>query len=89
NFSLATIGHEEAARYYGEMTRESATKVAANLVNRDLCRRAREMLSGPAVDPAQLGRMLTEHHEQLSRGIQVSTPLSDEMLQAALDAGAR
>jgi galactokinase len=88
DFSLATVAHEEAARWYPRMTPDSARKIAANLANRDLCQQAKAMLAGGQVDPPALGRMLTEHHRHLSEGLQISTPLIDGMLQAALAAGA-
>jgi galactokinase len=63
-------------------------KLEANLINRDLCRQGRAMLLDGPADPPELGRMLLEHHTQLSEGIGVSTPKLDRMVQAAVDAGA-
>lgn len=71
-----------------QMPDELCCKLSANLVNRDLCQQARAMLANGSVDGAELGRMLTEHHRQLSDGIGVSTPKLDSMVQSALDAGA-
>lgn len=70
------------------MPAELRRKLEANLINRDLCRQGRAMLLDGPVDPEELGRLLLEHHRQLSEGIGVSTPKLDRMVQAAVDAGA-
>jgi len=70
------------------MPAELGRKLEANLINRDLCRQGRAMLLDGPVDPRELGRMLLEHHRQLSEGIGVSTPKLDRMVQAAVQAGA-
>ncbi|MHB9130354.1 MAG: mevalonate kinase family protein [Armatimonadota bacterium] len=70
------------------MPTELRGKLEANLINRDLCQQGRLMLREATIDQAEMGRMLLEHHQQLSEGIGVSTPKLDTMVQAAMDAGA-
>ncbi|MDI6829292.1 MAG: GHMP kinase, partial [Armatimonadota bacterium] len=65
----------------------SATKLKANLINRDITIEAMALFKGKP-DPKKLGELLTKHHEQLRNGIRVSTPKIDSMLQAAIEAGA-
>jgi len=62
-------------------------KAVAHIHDRDLCRKAREMLSRGEVEPERLGSMLTEHHRWL-RVLGVSTPKLDSLVEAALNAGA-
>jgi galactokinase len=59
-----------------------------NLINRDLCRQAHELLQAEAPDVNGLGRLLLAHHGQLSRNIQVSTEKIDRMVEASVAAGA-
>jgi len=63
-------------------------RVEANLVNRDLCQEARGLLSETEVDQARLGAMLYEHQVQLRDGIGVSHPKLDQLIDAAMAAGA-
>lgn len=60
----------------------------ANLINRDICQEARRMLESGHVDPVRLGEMLTEHHNQLRDGLNVSTDKIERINRAALEAGA-
>lgn len=83
-----TTSRSEFAALLPRMPPELAMKLSANLVNRDLCRQASDLLRAEAIEPEVLGALLCEHHSQLARGIGVSTPKLDAMVQAALDAGA-
>lgn len=88
-FDLKTTPMEEAEPFLAEMEPRIARRVRANFINRDLCQEARRMLSAPVVaDPPKLGRMLYEHQTQLRDGISVSHPRLDELIDAAMEAGA-
>ena len=86
-FDLHSTPTEEVASVLDRLPERIATKVRANLVNRDLTVEAMEMFAAD-MDPVKLGNLLTRHHQQLRDGIRVSTPKIDRMLAAALDAGA-
>ncbi len=89
DFSLQSTSLEQAEEYFPLMPENVRRRVRANFINRDICREARELLSQPVVeDTARLGRLLYEHQAQLRDGIGVSHPKLDEMLDAAMAAGA-
>ncbi|MHB8997247.1 MAG: mevalonate kinase family protein [Armatimonadota bacterium] len=89
DFSLQSTSMEQAEEYFPLMPENVRRRVRANFINRDICREARELLSQPVVeDTARLGRLLYEHQAQLRDGIGVSHPKLDEMLEAAMEAGA-
>lgn len=83
-----TSSREQFTDVLPRMPTELGRKLQANLINRNLCREALDLLRESSVDSAGVGQLLTEHHRQLSEGIGVSTPKLDRMAQAALDAGA-
>jgi len=88
-FDLRQTPLAEAEQYFSLMPANVRRRVHANFINRDLCQEARRMLSEPVVtDHAKLGRMLYEHQVQLRDGIGVSHPRLDELIDAAMAAGA-
>ncbi|MFQ6132592.1 MAG: mevalonate kinase [Armatimonadota bacterium] len=88
DFDLRTTPVEVAAPFFADMPPDSARKLAANFVNRDLCRRAEAMLSRRDFDPEQLGRLLTAHHVQLRDGLGISTDKIERLIEASMEAGA-
>ena len=87
-FDLKTTPLELAEPFLDDMPRDSARKLAANLVNRDLCQAARAMLSQADFDPQQLGRLLTAHHTELRDGLGISTQKIERLIQVSMRAGA-
>ena len=87
DFELQTTPAEAIEPHYDAMTPDSARKVAANIVNRDLCQQARKLLSTERPDAAELGRLLTAHHEPLRDGLGVSTDKIERLLAASAKAG--
>lgn len=88
HFDLKTTPREEAESALREMPQELRRGVEANLINRDLCQEGRQMLASGSVDPVRLGAMLTEHHNQLRDGLDVSTDRVERLTNASLEAGA-
>lgn len=86
-FDLHTTTLEQARPWLADLPERSALKVEANIIDRDLCQRGLELLRGD-FDPAELGKLLTRHHRELSHKLGVSTPKIDHMVEAALAAGA-
>jgi galactokinase len=78
---------EQAMAYAEELPEPLKSKAIAHIHDRDLCRRAYEMLKQGRGEAAQLGAMLTEHHRWL-QVLGVSTPKLDALVDAALQAGA-
>lgn len=90
DFDLRATPLAQAEQYFPLMPENVRRRVRANFINRDLCQEARQLLSAPVVtDHAKLGRMLYEHQVQLRDGISVSHPRLDELIDAAMDAGAQ
>jgi galactokinase len=88
HFDLHTTPLEEAEEALKSLPKHNARRVRANLINRDLTRRALQMLQSDHWKPQALGDLLLAHHAQLRDGLEVSTPKMEKMLEAALRAGA-
>lgn len=88
HFDLHTTPLEEADEALKRLPERPARRVRANLVNRDLTRRALQLLQSDKWSPQALGDLLLAHHAQLRDGLEVSTPKIEKMLEAALRAGA-
>ena len=87
-FDLHATPLEAVRPLLPELPPRGREMLEGNLANRDLLCRALAELQQEQPDLAAVGALLTEHHRQLSRYIQVSTPLLDRMVDAALEAGA-
>jgi len=88
HFDLHTTPLEEAEEALKHLPERNARRVRANLINRDLTRRALQLLRSDQWSPQALGDLLIAHHAQLRDGLEVSTPKIEKMLEAALRAGA-
>ncbi len=88
DFDLRTTPQKEIQPYYAQLPARHAEVLRANMIDRDLLQKARQVLAQSPMNHEHLGALLTEHHEQLSRRKRVSTPKIDRMLEAALQAGA-
>ncbi len=88
DFDLHTTPLEQAEEGLKRIPPRNARRVRANVINRDLTRRAYQMLKQDSWDPQTLGNLLLAHHAQLRDGLDVSTPKIEKMLEAALRAGA-
>ncbi|HJN15614.1 MAG TPA: galactokinase family protein [Armatimonadota bacterium] len=87
-FDIHETHLDEARPVLDQLQPRGREMLEGNLINRDICREALVELNKERPDPALFGDLLTRHHEQLSRHIQVSTEKLDQMVQASLDAGA-
>lgn len=88
HFDLHTTPLEEAEEALKHLPERNARRVRANLINRDITRRALQLLQTDGWSPQSLGDLLLAHHAQLRDGLEVSTPKIEKMLEAALRAGA-
>jgi len=91
DFSVRRTPLSLVERYLERLPEDAARVVRAQLVNRDLCREARRLLSHSWLDEEaqrRLGKMLLEHQRQLRDGIGVSHPKLDLLIEAAVEAGA-
>lgn len=88
HFDLHTTTLEEAEEALKRIPKRNARRVRANLINRDLTRRAYQILQTDGWQAQTLGDLLLAHHAQLRDGLDVSTEKIERMLDAALRAGA-
>lgn len=86
DFDLTTTPLDQADELLTAMPAGPARRLRANLVNRDITRRA--LAAIPSGDMNAIGPLLLAHHAQLRDGLDLSTPKIEAMLDAALDAGA-
>ncbi|MFQ5630650.1 MAG: galactokinase family protein [bacterium] len=71
-----------------KLPQRHADVLRANLIDRNLLQEGFLLLQNEQMDHEKFGKLLTKHHEQLSRYKQVSTEKIDRMLDAAIGAGA-
>lgn len=72
----------------GYLSDEAQYLYAGTIRNRDILLEAMNILASSEFDTIAFGKLLTEHHQILSRTLRVSTPLIDSMLDKCLQAGA-
>ena len=71
-----------------ELTEDEQSLLSATLVNRDMERKAAEVLRGGSASGQELGKMMQRHHEALRDGLLLSTAALDKLMKAAIDEGA-
>ncbi len=87
-FSLHAASPDIVRHYARHLSHEDTIVLLATLRNRDITRRARELLGVSPLDQRGLGELLTEHQALLREALRISTPKIDRMIDAALSAGA-
>jgi galactokinase len=87
-FSLHTVLLESLDRFAPELNREQLELLYGTINNRDLTRRAREVLERTPLDHRLVGELLNEHQTVLREILKISTPKIDRMIEAANRAGA-
>ena len=88
DFSLQTIPYEELDRYKDELTDEQLELLEGTLRNRDITFEAEQLLLSDNFDARRLGRLMNEHQKVLRDVLKISTEKIDNMIEAALNAGA-
>jgi galactokinase len=88
SFDIRTTSLEEMTPLLRRLPEGPSRKLYANLINRDLCRRALDLLQQPRFDESEMGSLLDDHHEMLRDHLGVSTPKIEKMIAAAKEAGA-
>lgn len=79
---------EEIANSLAKMEEPTRTMTKTTLLNRDLTRRAYELLTSEVINYDELGQLLDEHHRLLRDGLNRSTEKIESMISAARKAGA-
>ena len=71
-----------------DLSDSEAQLIQATLDNRDIYNQAEIEIRKKVVDLKKIGKLLIKHHENLSKGLRVSTAKIDNMLNASMEAGA-
>ena len=88
DFSLQDVPVEDLDHYRDELTPSRLALLRGTLRNRDITRRAKELLRTPSLDHRKLGALLNEHQTILRDVLRISTPKIDRMILSALASGA-
>ena len=87
-FDLKTIPYDQLSRYQPLLSTDQMEVLQGAVLNRDLTREAKKLMSKDTLDERQLGKLLTEHQDVLAGLLKISTPKIDRMLSSAIKAGA-
>lgn len=87
-FSLADTSESQLPDLSPRLNPEALHLLTETIRNRDILRQALHLFRTNAMTDAQLGDLLTQHHQILRDALGVSTPKIEKMMHAALDAGA-
>ncbi len=87
-FSLQKVKLEDLHKYSPHLNNDQYQILEGTLKNRDLTVVARNELSKKNPDHMFIGKLLSEHHSVLRDILGISTPKIEEMIKAALTAGA-
>jgi len=88
DFSLQTVRSDSLERYRSLVSPAQFELLGGTVKNRDITRRALELLRKAEIDHRAIGRLLTDHQTVLGEILRISTPKIDRMLNAANAAGA-
>ena len=88
DFSLFTANAEELSVYSNLLNNDEIALIEANIANRDILKRALQLLKSNSFKDEDLGNLLNIHQDNLRDKLKISTPKIDRMIRAGLDAGA-
>ena len=88
DFSLQTVNKNDIARYTKDLTEEQIELLNGTVRNREITKKAKQILLDNPVDHQAIGKLLTQHHAVLRDILKISTPKIDRMIEASLKAGA-
>lgn len=88
SFSLQTVSYDDIDKYMPLLDEDGFSLIKGTLRNRDILREAYKELNAPVIDRNKVGTLMNEHHSILSGICRISTEKIDNMIKAALDAGA-
>jgi len=86
--SMKTITCDDLKKYGDSLSPKQYELLNANIVNRELTKKAKTLLLHETVEPKKFGSLLTAHHRELRDKLGISTPKIDRMIDAALESGA-
>jgi galactokinase len=87
-FSLQNITAAELGRFTKDLNEEQVELLKGTIKNRDITRKAKQLLLKFPLNHREIGKLLSEHHQILRDILEISTPKIDRMIGAAIKAGA-
>lgn len=87
-FNLKAVRKSEIEKYKAYISEESYPYFEAAIYNHDITQKAYKVLTQTPVDVINLGDLMYEHHCVLRDSLSITVPLIDQMIEAAIRAGA-
>ncbi|MFZ1290381.1 MAG: galactokinase family protein [Melioribacteraceae bacterium] len=88
DFSLQYVNINEIEKYKSELNDNQYELLYGTIRNRDITYEAEKVLQSDITDHKYLGKLMTLHHNILRDVLKISTPKIENMINAALEAGA-
>ncbi|MBK7107332.1 MAG: GHMP kinase [Ignavibacteriae bacterium] len=88
DFSLQYVNINEIEKYKSELSSNQYELLLGTIQNRNITFEAEKVLQSDNIDHKHLGKLMTQHHNILRDVLKISTPKIEEMIYAALEAGA-
>jgi galactokinase len=85
---IDSLKKEHLEEYCNYLSNEQYNLLKGNIINRELTKEAKQLMTGMDFNKKELGRLLNLHQEQLRDRLGISTPKIDRMIDSALKAGA-
>ncbi|MFX0045110.1 MAG: galactokinase family protein [Candidatus Hermodarchaeota archaeon] len=87
-FDQRTTPKDEVLAALPETSTELGSMAVTTLLNREITRKAFQLLRTERPDPRDVGELLDQHHHLLKTGLKRSTPKIERLIEAAKAAGA-
>ncbi|NMA85556.1 MAG: GHMP kinase, partial [Epulopiscium sp.] len=82
------VQDEENLKYLSYLDERRKTKLMASIDNYRILKEGLSLLESENFSPEKLGRLLKEHHANLRDGLEISTPIIEQILEKAYTYGA-
>jgi len=87
-FDIHGASKDDLQRVRKALSEDEHSLISGTLENREITKRAKEILSKDEIEHQVVGDLLTQHHAILRDALRISTTRIDRMINAALNAGA-
>ncbi len=87
-FDIKAVEKEELSKYLSQLPEEIAPYFYAAVSNHDITKRAMTEFRKPDPNLEHIGSLINEHHQILRDVLKITLPKIDDMINAALNAGA-
>ncbi|HKI78081.1 MAG TPA: galactokinase family protein [Ignavibacteriaceae bacterium] len=87
-FSLHKVEINDVEKYFSYLNKEQKELLIGTIKNRDFTRNAYKIFTNDTFDKIEFGKLLNQHQQVLRETLKISTNKIDNMIDAAIDAGA-